>query len=583
MARKKIIKSESLSSKDSCHNVPRIRPQPGIAATNSDHVIGAAANADDSISSREKAVQLREGSSALSEKANRAREDSMNIREDVSHGREAKVLLREDSVTGREQQLSMVLKKQEAQDELHAKLRQANEHLVMSSLESQIANDETEKTQAALTHLANHDFLTNLPNRMQLYERINLAIAFAKRHNTKLAVLFLDLDRFKKINDTLGHAIGDQLLQSVAQRLKSGIRSTDTVSRQGGDEFVLILSEAGVKKPLARNIEKLHKLVTAPYSIAGHDLNIGATIGISIFPEDGEDTETLIRNADMAMYYAKKSGRNKFKFFRQEMRVRDETRHIIEASLYEALSKKQFVLFYQAQINLESGLITGAEALIRWQHPSRGLLLPEQFISIAEESGAIREIGHWVLNEACRQAKSWLDAGLAFNVIAVNISASEFENEDLLENICDILKKTGLAPHHLELEITETVLMKSVENAALTLHALRAMGVKISIDDFGTGYSSLSYLKSFPADTMKIDQSFIHDISGDDIIIKAIISIGKGLHHQVVAEGVETPKQLAFLQQNNCPVVQGFYLSRPMTARKFSKFLKQGVPENILG
>lgn len=562
-------------------SIPKAK-QPRVSAPYRARIKGAAANADNSTTSREKAVKLREGSSVLSEKANRARENSLNIREDVSYGREARVLLREDSVTAREQKLNTVLKKQEAQDELYNKLRQANEHLIIRSVQSQIDSDETEKTQAALVHLANHDFLTNLPNRMQLYERINLAIAFAKRHNTKLAVLFLDLDRFKQINDTLGHATGDLLLQSVAQRLKTGIRSTDTVSRQGGDEFVLVLSEAGAKKQLTRSIEKLHKLVTAPYSVAGHDLHIGATIGISIFPEHGEDTETLIRNADVAMYYAKKSGRNKFKFFSQDMRVSVEARQVVDASLYEALNQKQFVLFYQAQINLESGVISGAEALIRWQHPSKGLLLPDEFITIAEESGAIKEIGHWVLSEACRQAKSWLDAGLVFNVIAVNISACEFENEDLLEDIKDILKETGLAAHHLELEITETVLMKSVENAATVLNALRAMGIKISIDDFGTGYSSLSYLKHFPADSMKIDQTFIHDMNNDDVIVNAIISIGRGLQYQVVAEGVETPKQLAFLQHSNCTVAQGFYLNRPMTAPEFTKFLKQGV-QNILG
>jgi diguanylate cyclase len=397
-------------------------------------------------------------------------------------------------------------------------------------------------------------------------------------------VLFLDLDRFKAVNDTFGHAIGDQLLQSVAHRLKSAIRDSDTVSRQGGDEFVLLLSEVSQEKILAQKIEKIHQIITAPYCVSGNDLDIGATIGVSVFPADGEDAETLIRNADAAMYYAKENGRNNFEFFRQKMRAIEMERRTIEASLYQAIEKQQLVLFYQAQVNLESSAITGVEALIRWQHPDRGLLLPASFIPFAEENGAIVPIGRWVLREACRQAQSWLEAGLAFNVIAVNISALEFENDQFLENVHFVLQETGLAPNRLELELTETVLMKSMEDTAKTLHGLRSMGVRISIDDFGTGYSSLSYLKRFPVDTMKIDQTFVRDIvpGADDILLNAIIGIGKSLRHDVIVEGVETAAQIAFLRENQCASVQGFYVNMPMRAEEFTAILKQGVSPNIL-
>jgi diguanylate cyclase len=513
----------------------------------------------------------------LGEQALQVREETVRLREEAVQRREMKVLQRE-----REARQGQSGKSE--QDELNAKLKQANEHLVIASVQSQSLAEELEKSKAVMTHWAHHDFLTSLPNRMQLYDRIAQAIALARRHDTKLALLFMDLDRFKIVNDTLGHAIGDKLLQAVAQRLKSAMRSTDTVSRQGGDEFVLLLSEVSHEDTLVMNVEKIHQIVTAPYDIAGHELHIGATIGVSIFPQDGEDTETLIRHADDAMYYAKEVGRNKYQFFNHEMRAREMERQHLEASLYHALEQRQFVLFYQAQVDLESGAITGAEALIRWHHASRGLILPAGFVPVAEDCGAIVPIGRWVLREACRQAQSWLDDGLSLNVIAVNISAREFENDDFLEHVCAVLQETGLAPDHLELELTETVLMKSIESTAATLHDLRSIGVRISIDDFGTGYSSLSYLKRFPIDTMKIDQSFVRDIStgADDILVNAVIGIGKNLRHQVIAEGVETPAQLAFLRANHCTAVQGFYLNPPMIAHEFASVLRYGVAAHVL-
>lgn len=469
-----------------------------------------------------------------------------------------------------------------AQGERNLQLMQVNEQLVITSVQLQRANEAIEASNAKLNHLVQHDFLTDLPNRIQLYDRIAMALAFAKRYRTKLVMLFLDLDRFKIINDSLGHAIGDQLLQSVAQRLTSAIRSSDTVSRQGGDEFVLLLSDLD-QDAILLTIEKIHKIVTAPYCIAGHDLRIGATIGISIFPKDGEDGETLLRHADAAMYYAKENGRNKYQFFTEDMQTRELELRDLEMGLYQALDKQQFVLFYQAQLDLESGVITGAEALLRWRHPGRGLLLPTQFVPVAEASGAIVAIGRWVLREACRQAQAWIDAGLTLNVIAVNISVQEFGYGDFLENVRTVLQETGLAPARLELELTETVLMKNFEGTIEILAALRSMGVRISIDDFGTGYSSLSYLQRFLVNTMKIDQSFVRDLlsADDSVLLTAIIGLGKNLSYQVVAEGVETPKQLAFLREHHCAVVQGFYVNVPMIADEFAILLKQGVPENI--
>ncbi|MGZ5780317.1 MAG: putative bifunctional diguanylate cyclase/phosphodiesterase, partial [Burkholderiaceae bacterium] len=341
---------------------------------------GADSNREQSAHTREERIESREGNARLRESAITAREEQAHVRENAAHGRESTALLREETVTSREAAVHDVWNWNMTQQDQGDKLRQVNEQLVISSVQSQVLAEEIEKAKAAMTHLANHDFLTSLPNRMRLHDRITQSIASAKRHTEKLAVLFLDLDRFKIINDTLGHAIGDQLLQAVAQRLKSAIRSSDTVSRHGGDEFILVLSEVNDQDTLADKVKKIHEIITAPYPIAGHDLVIGATIGISIFPQDGEDADTLIRNADAAMYYAKENGRNKYQFFKQEIRARDARRQHVEASLYQALDKQQFVLFYQAQIDLDNGAISGVEVLIRWRHPDKGLLMPADFV-----------------------------------------------------------------------------------------------------------------------------------------------------------------------------------------------------------
>jgi len=524
---------------------------------------------------RESIIHSRQSVALMRENAVLAREREVRTREDEIQDKEANVLAKENH----EAETSLL-----GQDDRNATLQMANEQLVITAIRLQIETAENEKTTSEMIKLARYDFLTSLPNRVQLYDRIDQAIAMAKRHPAKLAVLFLDLDRFKVINDTHGHAIGDKLLQSVADRLKSSVRNTDTVSRLGGDEFVLLLSEVGKDEALEVKIEKILTVVSAPYSIAGHEMHVGATIGISIFPQDGDDSATLIRNADTAMYFGKKSGRNTYRFYAQEMGAHDTERKNIEAGLQQALKKNEFVLFYQAQFDLESGKISGAEALIRWQHPIKGLLLPSEFMGVAESSGAVIPIGRWALREACEQATRWHVADLSFNVIAVNISALEFEDEHFLQNVLQVLQETGLPPAHLELELTETVLMKSVDATTLTLNKLRAAGVSISIDDFGTGYSSLSYLKQFPVDTMKIDQSFVRDISTskDDILLNAVIGIGKSLRHRVIAEGVETETQLAFLRENHCTAAQGFYLNEPMGAEDFFNFLVAGVARHAI-
>jgi diguanylate cyclase (GGDEF)-like protein/PAS domain S-box-containing protein len=435
-----------------------------------------------------------------------------------------------------------------------------------------------------MSHLAHHDPLTDLPNRSLLTERLTQAIALAGRHTRQLAVLFLDLDHFKNVNDTLGHAIGDKLLQSVAERLASCSRGSDTVSRQGGDEFVVLLSEIERKDSAALCAAKIITAITAPYPIARHDLGITASVGISIYPDDGTDAETLLKRADTAMYSAKEQGRNRYQFFNRDMKARAIEHQSIEDDLRTALQRQEFVLHYQAQVDLKTGAITGTEALIRWLHPERGLLFPAQFISIAESCGLIVPIGQWVLREACRQTQAWLDAGLRPMHVAVNISALEFRNKHFLDGLRSILEDTRLEPRYLELELTESVLMQDAESTGAMLVALKAMGVQLAIDDFGTGYSSLSYLTRFQVDALKIDQSFVQAITPDPetIILGAVIAMAKSLKHRVIAEGVETSHQLASLQALHCGQGQGYLFNRPVDAERFASFLATGVSKEII-
>ena len=427
-----------------------------------------------------------------------------------------------------------------------------------------------------MAHAASHDFLTGLPNRLHLNERIGNAIAAAQRHNYKVAVLYLDLDGFKHINDSLGHPVGDRILQSVAQRLVSCVRALDTVSRQGGDEFIVLLTE--VEHPDGSSIvaKRMLRMLAGAHSIDHRSLHITASIGVSVYPDDGLDAETLIKSADTAMYQAKENGTQGYQFFTPAMNTRAVERQSIEEDLRRGIERQELELHYQPKVNLESGHITGAEALIRWTHPTRGPLSPAQFIPVAEDCGLIQLIGAWVLRQACAQARAWMDAGLPPITMAVNVSAMQFRNENFLEGLFAILSETGLSPEFLELEVTEGVLMKHAEFTTAILQALRETGIRVAVDDFGTGYSSLGYLHRFPLDALKIDQSFVRQITttpGETTIVSAIISMGRSLNLRVIAEGVETPEQVAFLQAQQCDEAQGYYFSRPVPPRKFAELL----------
>jgi diguanylate cyclase (GGDEF)-like protein/PAS domain S-box-containing protein len=431
-----------------------------------------------------------------------------------------------------------------------------------------------------ITHSAEHDFLTGLPNRMLLNDRISQAIASGRRHAKQVAVLFLDLDGFKHINDSLGHPIGDKLLQSIAKRLVSCVRATDTVSRQGGDEFVVLLPDLEQPEDAAVMAARMLRDVAEPHSVELHELHVTTSIGVSVFPDDGTNAETLIKNADTAMYQAKENGRQSFQFFKPAMNARAVARQSIEENLRRALERGEFALHYQPKVNLNTGDITGAEALIRWTHPSKGLIPPAQFIPIAEDCGLILPIGRWVLRRASEQAQSWIDAGLRPTTMAVNVSAIEFRDEDFLKGLFTILEESRLNPHALELELTESVLMKRVATTAVVLETLRKRGVQVAIDDFGTGYSSLSYLRKLPIDTLKIDQSFVGQIGsgdGDAAIVTAVISMAQSLKLRVVAEGVETFEELEFLRAHHCEEAQGYYFGRPVPAQEFARLLETGI------
>jgi len=434
-----------------------------------------------------------------------------------------------------------------------------------------------------MAHSAEHDFLTGLPNRMLLNDRVGQAIALAKRHVRKVAVLFLDLDGFKHINDSLGHPVGDKLLQSIAKRLVDCIRGSDSVSRQGGDEFVILLLDLEHAEDAAVTARRMLEAVALPHSVDQHDLHVTASIGVSVYPDDGLDADTLIKNADTAMYQAKENGRRSFQFFKPAMNVRAVERQFIEEALRLALERRELVLHYQPKVNLMTGTITGAEALLRWTHPTRGPISPADFIPVAEECGLILPIGAWVLREACTQAHTWMDAGLPITSMAVNVSAMEFRDKNFLDGLFAILSETGLDPRFLELELTESVLMKRAEFTASILQTLRKRGIQVAVDDFGTGYSSLSYLRKFPVDALKIDQSFVRQIStaGDDTtIVKAVIGMARSLKLRAIAEGVETLEEAAFLRAYRCEEAQGYYFSRPVPAQQFAMLLKNGIPES---
>lgn len=437
-----------------------------------------------------------------------------------------------------------------------------------------------------MAYSAEHDYLTGLPNRMLLNDRIGQAVVMARRHATKVAILFLDLDGFKHINDSLGHRTGDTLLQSVAKRLVNCVRTSDTVSRQGGDEFVVLLSEVHHTEDAAITAARMLRAVAVPHTVEQLELHITTSIGVSVFPDDGLDAETLIKNADIAMYQAKEKGRHSYQFFEPVMNVRAVERQSTEESLRRALERGELTLNYQPKINVRTGKVTGSEALLRWTHPARGSVSPLEFIAVAEDCGLILPIGSWVLREACKQTQAWVHAGLPVVPVAVNVSAMEFRAENFLAGVFRALSDTGLDPELLEIELTESVLMKRPESAASILQSLRKRGVRVAVDDFGTGYSSLSYLRKFPVDALKIDQSFVRQIStaGDDrSIVTAIIGLARSLKLRVIAEGVETLEELRFLQAHQCEEAQGFYFSRPVPPDNFAKLLRKGIEAPGIG
>jgi diguanylate cyclase (GGDEF)-like protein/PAS domain S-box-containing protein len=428
-----------------------------------------------------------------------------------------------------------------------------------------------------MSHLAEHDELTSLPNRALLNDRLEHGIALARRHGRQMAVLFIDLDHFKHINDSLGHLIGDQILKAVARRIALCIRNSDTVSRQGGDEFIVLLSEVNRAEDAELIAEKIRLAVMVPYTIDSHYLHLTASIGVSVYPNDGEDATALVQYADTAMYHAKEKGRNNSQFFKDDMNARAAERQILTGDLCHALTRSEFFLAYQPIVNLVSGAITGFEALIRWRHPTRGTLTSADFIPIAEECGLIIPIGEWVLQEACARAQQWLAADLEFETMAVNISAVEFRSDQFFDGVCRILRTTGLEPRYLTLELTETAVMRDFDATRIVLQALSTMGVRIAVDDFGTGYSNLSYLKRFPINTLKLDRSFIHDLpESADVctIVSSVIRMAHCLHLQVVAEGVETLQQLQFLKALDCGEGQGYYFSKPVDPNECQSLLQ---------
>ncbi len=463
-------------------------------------------------------------------------------------------------------------------------IKDASGHIAGAST---IARDITQRKVAEkqVQFLAYYDALTGLPNRTLLQDRLAKALASARRQKNKVALLFHDLDRFNTINDSLGHSVGDLVLQQVAERLKKWGREQDTVARVGGDEFLIVLTAVKEPADAAVAAERLMDTMTAEFIAQGRSLSISCSIGIGIFPEHGTDGETLIKNADAAMYCAKENGRNNFQFFTKEMNAQAVERLMMESGLRLALAKKELFLMYQPQIEIATGRITGLEALLRWQHPELGLVPPDKFIRIAENSGMIMPIGEWVLRTACSQARKWQDEGFLAVPVAVNVSAVQFRQAGFCELIGRVLYETGLAPQYLELELTESLLLSNADTMFSVLQDLRAMGLKLAIDDFGTGYSSLSYLRQFPVGKLKIDRSFIRDVvvnPDDAAIATAIIGMAKSLNLKVIAEGVEEEAQMSFLRARQCDEIQGYYFSKPLAVDKVAEKLRGDYPEGLV-
>ncbi|MFP5381993.1 MAG: EAL domain-containing protein [Gammaproteobacteria bacterium] len=443
-----------------------------------------------------------------------------------------------------------------------------------------VDRDVTERCQAEerIEYLAHHDVLTGLPNRVLLRDRFEHAVAQAARAQSRVGLLFLDLDNFKVVNDTLGHAAGDELLLSVVTRLARCTRHSDTISRQGGDEFILLLDSVPDQEAVERVAGEILEQLGEPVSIGGHELSASCSIGIAIYPEDGEDFDRLLQKADTAMYNAKNAGRNTYRFFDEQMNRQAHEHLMLQNRLHQALYRAELHLHYQPQVDTLSGRVIGTEALLRWNNPDLGAVSPARFITVAEDCGLIVSIGAWVLEQACRQAQAWRNAGLPELVMSVNLSAMQFRRAGLVEAVSGALQRSGLPPRLLELELTESILLQDVEHTLDTVRTLKALGVRLSIDDFGTGYSSLSYLRRFAVDRLKIDRSFVQEVNADpdnDAIVRAIIQLAKSLRLGIIAEGVETAGQLAFLRAAGCHEVQGFLFSRPLPAAEVEAMLRE--------
>ena len=447
------------------------------------------------------------------------------------------------------------------------------------------SNEELRSALGAVRQMATHDHLTGLPNRVLFNEELQRALARAERHSRPVALFFMDLDRFKNINDTLGHQFGDRVLQDAAKRLGGCVREGDIIARLGGDEFVLLVEEQGDPATLTEIARKLLAAVSDLGRIDGQELNVTLSIGICTYPADGHDAKTLLAGADIAMYRAKERGRNGFCFYSAELQSHTPEKLALEAGLRHALERDEFRVYYQPKIDMATGAIAGVEALLRWQHPEMGLLLPEKFIKLAEETGLIVPIGLWTLREVCMRTKAWKEAGLPRMPIAVNLSASQFREEQLVPQLAEILKSTGTDADILELEITESMVMRDPDEAVKLMHSLRAMGVSLTIDDFGTGYSSLGYLKLFPINSLKVDQSFVRDLphSADDVAItRAVIAMAHSLQMNVIAEGVELREQFDVLRKEGCDEFQGYLCRPPLAEDDLIRFIRDCATQEAL-
>ena len=458
----------------------------------------------------------------------------------------------------------------------------AQDYLVKGKLDRELLvramhySIERKRYQEQLEHQANYDALTGLPNRNLLHDRLKQAV-FAQRQHRSIAVVFIDLDHFKFINDSLGHSAGDRLLRQMADRLREAVRDGDTVSRLGGDEFILVLNDQPTEDIVFRGMQRIIAKVSEPVVLEGQELTVTCSAGISLYPQDGPDVDTLLKNADAAMYRAKDHGRNNFQFYTAEMNKLVNERLSLEANLRRAVERDELVLHYQPKHDLRTGAIVGVEALLRWSHPEWGLVYPDRFVPLAEETGLIGPIGEWVLRTACAQNRAWQDAGLPPVVMSVNLSPRQFRQDALFKTVARILAETGLQPEFLEMEITESMVMHNMEASIAILKGMRELGVQLSVDDFGTGYSSLAYLKTLPIGILKIDRSFVHDINGradgDGLLARAIISLGHSLKLKVIAEGVETESQLEFLKSHECDEAQGYYFSKPVPPDECARLL----------